>query len=84
MKHHGIGVGYRYPHDFEGADVEQRTCRTSSTGKRYWYPTDHGQEAGLAARHQERLDERSGPASNRARRPAVDGMRASSEGRSTT
>ena len=24
MKHHGIGVGYRYPHDFEGADVDQR------------------------------------------------------------
>ena len=24
MKHHGIGVGYRYPHDFEGADVEQQ------------------------------------------------------------
>ena len=22
MKQHGIGVGYRYPHDFEGADVE--------------------------------------------------------------
>ena len=24
MKQHGIGVGYRYPHDFEGADVEQQ------------------------------------------------------------
>ena len=24
MKQHGIGVGYRYPHDFEGADVDQQ------------------------------------------------------------
>ena len=24
MKSHGIGVGYRYPHDFEGADVDQQ------------------------------------------------------------
>ena len=24
MKAHGIGVGYRYPHDFEGDDVEQQ------------------------------------------------------------
>ena len=24
MKHHGIGVGYRYPHDYEDADVEQQ------------------------------------------------------------
>ena len=24
MKQHGIGVGYQYPHDFEGADVEQQ------------------------------------------------------------
>jgi replication-associated recombination protein RarA len=25
MKHHGIGVGYRYPHDFEGHDVDQQS-----------------------------------------------------------
>src|SRR4029079_16187951 len=24
MKHHGIGVGYKYPHEYDGADVEQR------------------------------------------------------------
>ncbi len=24
MKHHGIGVGYMYPHDFEGHDVNQQ------------------------------------------------------------
>jgi len=24
MKQHGIGVGYRYSHDYEGADVEQQ------------------------------------------------------------
>ena len=24
MKQHGIGVGYRYPHDYEGADVDQQ------------------------------------------------------------
>ena len=24
MKTHGLGVGYRYPHDYEGGDVEQQ------------------------------------------------------------
>ena len=31
LKHHGIGVGYRYPHDFDGADVDQRYPPTPST-----------------------------------------------------
>ena len=79
MQHHGIGVGYRNPHDFDG-DVEQQYLPDRLAGKRYWYPTDHGQEAGLASRHQERLDER--PARKRTGRPGpvVNGMRASSEG----
>jgi putative ATPase len=79
MKHHGIGVGYRNPHDF-GGDVEQPYLPDRLAGARYWYPTDHGQEAALAARHQARLAER--PARKRTGRPgpAVDGMQASSEG----
>ena len=87
MQHHGIGVGYRNPHDFDG-DVEQQYLPDRLAGKRYWYPTDHGQEAGLASRHQERLDERhqerldERPARKRTGRPGpvVNGMRASSEG----
>ena len=53
MKQHGIGVGYRYPHDFEGADVDQQylpdalaaaatTCRptraTRPRSPRAWPP----------------------------------------------
>jgi putative ATPase len=76
LRHHGIGVGYRNPHEF-GGDVEQRYLPDQLAGTRYWYPTDQGQEAGLAARHQERLQAR--PARRRITRPGpvVDNMRAS-------
>jgi putative ATPase len=57
LRHHGIGVGYRNPHEF-GGDVEQQYLPDRLVGRRYWHPTDQGQEAGLAARHRERLDGR--------------------------
>jgi putative ATPase len=50
MKQHGIGVGYRYPHDFEGADVDQRYLPDELAERRYYLPTDQGYEATLAAR----------------------------------
>jgi putative ATPase len=50
MKHHGIGVGYKYPHDFEGADVEQRYLPEALDGKRYYLPTDQGYESTIAER----------------------------------
>lgn len=50
MKHHGIGIGYRYPHDFEGADVEQQYLPDELADRRYYLPTDQGYEATLASR----------------------------------
>jgi len=50
MKHHGIGVGYRYPHDFEGADVEQRYLPEALDGRRYYLPTDQGYESTIGER----------------------------------
>ncbi|HUG30038.1 MAG TPA: replication-associated recombination protein A [Candidatus Limnocylindria bacterium] len=50
MKHHGIGVGYRYPHDFEGADVDQRYLPDELDGKRYYLPTDQGYESTISER----------------------------------
>jgi putative ATPase len=76
LRHHGIGVGYRNPHEF-GGDVEQQYLPDRLAGTRYWHPTDEGQEASLAARQRERLDAR--PARRRVDRPgpSVDPMRAS-------
>ena len=50
MKHHGIGVGYRYPHDYEGADVDQRYLPDELDGKRYYLPTDQGYESTISER----------------------------------
>ena len=50
MKHHGIGVGYRYPHDFEGADVEQRYLPEALDGRHYYLPTDQGYESTISER----------------------------------
>ena len=50
MKHHGIGVGYLFPHDFEGDDVEQQYLPDELVGRRYYVPGDQGYEATVAAR----------------------------------
>jgi putative ATPase len=58
MKHHGIGIGYRYPHDFEGADVEQRYLPDALEATQYYLPTDQGYEATLGARMAARAEAR--------------------------
>ncbi|HEY0443996.1 MAG TPA: replication-associated recombination protein A [Candidatus Limnocylindrales bacterium] len=50
MKAHGIGVGYKFPHDFEGDDVEQQYLPDELVGQRYYVPGDQGYEATIAAR----------------------------------
>ncbi len=52
MRSHGIGVGYRYPHDYDGADVDQQYLPDRLVGRRYYEPTDEGWEA----RINERMD----------------------------
>jgi putative ATPase len=59
MKHHGIGVGYRYPHDFEGADVDQRYLPEALDGRRYYLPTDQGYESTISERMARRAAARS-------------------------
>jgi putative ATPase len=50
MKAHGIGVGYTFPHDFEGDDIEQQYLPDELVGRRYYVPGDQGYEATIAAR----------------------------------
>jgi len=52
MRSHGIGVGYRLPHDYEGADVEQQYLPDTLVGRRYYEPSEQGWEA----RIKERMD----------------------------
>jgi putative ATPase len=58
MKVHGIGVGYRYSHDFEDADVEQQYLPDAIAGRRYYLPTDQGYESTIGARMAARADAR--------------------------
>ncbi len=46
----GLGDGYRYAHDFEGGVVGQQNLPDNLAGRRYYAPTDRGQEAELASR----------------------------------
>ncbi|HEX7950845.1 MAG TPA: replication-associated recombination protein A [Candidatus Limnocylindrales bacterium] len=58
MKQHGIGVGYRYTHDFDGADVEQQYLPDALVERRYYLPTEQGYEATIAARMAGRTEAR--------------------------
>ena len=58
MKQHGIGVGYRYPHDYEGADVDQQYLPDAVADRRYYLPTDQGYESTIAARMTARAEAR--------------------------
>jgi putative ATPase len=50
MRSHGIGVGYKLPHDYEGADVEQQYLPDALVGRRYYEPSDQGWELRLRER----------------------------------
>src|SRR5262245_43429251 len=58
MKQHGIGVGYQYSHDFEGADVDQQYLPDELVERRYYLPADQGYEATIASRQATRADAR--------------------------
>lgn len=64
LRQHGIGVGYRYPHDHVGGDVEQQYLPDALVGQRYYEPSERGWEARIA----ERMEHLA-----RARRRARDG-----------
>jgi putative ATPase len=46
----GHGKGYRYPHDYPGADVDQQYLPDKLAGRRYYDPSGEGYEANIAAR----------------------------------
>jgi putative ATPase len=58
MKAHGIGVGYRYPHEYEGDDIEQQYLPDELLDRRYYVPGDQGYEATIAARMEARAQAR--------------------------
>ena len=58
MKQHGIGVGYRYPHDYEGGDVDQQYLPDELKDRRYYLPTDQGYEVTLVNRMAARIEAR--------------------------
>ena len=58
LKHYGMGVGYRYPHEYEGADVEQQYLPDELVARRYYLPTDHGYEATIGERMERRATAR--------------------------
>jgi putative ATPase len=47
---HGIGVGYRYPHDYPGADVDQQYLPEKLSGRRYYEPSSQGMESQIGDR----------------------------------
>jgi hypothetical protein len=67
MQQHGIGVGYRYSHDYEGADVDQQYLPDALVDRRYYLPTDQGYEATIGTRMTARAEARAAgrPARNR-------------------
>lgn len=51
-REHGYGKGYQYPHDFEGADIDQQYLPDALDGRVYYEPSSEGLEAKIG----ERLD----------------------------
>lgn len=47
----GAGNGYKYPHDYPAHWVQQQYMPTELAGKRYYEPSDQGQEAKIRENH---------------------------------
>lgn len=48
MKESGYGAGYKYPHNYEDAYVEEEYLPEELKGRSYYKPTDRGYEKGIA------------------------------------
>ncbi len=87
MQHHGIGVGYRNPHEFEGDDVLQDYLPDALAGRRYYVPSDQGYEVTIAARMEARAQARADRPRRKLSRPDAprasmgDGLKADVESR---
>jgi putative ATPase len=74
---------YRYPHDFEGDDVEQQYLPDELAGRRYYFPGDQGAEARIGDRLDRMREARREPPRRkklREGRPGTDPMATGSEG----
>jgi len=49
-REHGYGKGYLYPHDYEGADIDQQYLPDALAGKVYYEPSDEGLEKQIGER----------------------------------
>jgi putative ATPase len=49
MRELGYGKGYKYAHNFEGHFVKQQYLPPSLSNKRYYFPTEQGEEKRIAA-----------------------------------
>jgi hypothetical protein len=78
MRQFGVGVGYRYPHDYEGGDVEQQYLPDELRDRHYYLPSESGIEPRIRERL-ERLHQARDAAAGKPRRskggPEVDAMR---------
>lgn len=54
----GYGSGYKYPHDFEGHYTPDEYLPDALKGRRYYHPSENGEEAGHARRLEEILQAR--------------------------
>ncbi|HUP83312.1 MAG TPA: replication-associated recombination protein A [Candidatus Limnocylindria bacterium] len=75
----GHGMGYVYPHDYVGADVEQQYLPDELAERRYYEPSDHGYEKTigdrLAAREAAREESAGKPKRDTTARPKSDAMK---------
>jgi putative ATPase len=86
LKQFGIGVGYRFPHDYEGDDIPQQYLPDALAGRRYYEPTREGYEGTIANRLDALAESREKPPKRKARStpPTAgmgDGMQANMEAR---
>ena len=85
QRDHGHGVGYVYPHDYVGADVEQQYLPDELAERRYYEPSDHGYEKTISERmaaRQAARDEaadQGGPQLDPTAVPKADGMKVASK-----
>jgi len=70
----GHGVGYKYPHSFPGHHVEQAYLPEGWTGRRYYVPSDQGEEARWAAEWRRRSGQSEGKRSQGEGPGAVTGQ----------
>ena len=74
---------YRYPHDFDGDDVDQQYLPDRLVGRRYYFPGDLGAELKIGERLERLRDARQAPRRRKALvegQPKPDPMAAGSEG----